>query len=179
MERRWKLRGRADCRRRWRTLALSLVDSGADIRPLLANGPGLAALSETGAALRVRARELEETAPTESASRYFAANLFLGQAGLLDEAGEARAAAFRLVEQAVRKGNYASAPRRETRWIARQVTVEGPARIDLGGGWSDTPPFCLDWGGTVLNMAVLMNGAYPIRATLRQNRRAGGALHFR
>jgi len=25
---------------------------------------------------------------------------------------------------------------------------------------------CLDWGGTVLNVAVELNGAYPIRTTL-------------
>lgn len=48
--------------------------------------------------------------------------------------------------------------------------VEGPARIDLGGGWSDTPPFCLDWGGSVLNVGVLLNGSYPIRTVIRRLR---------
>ncbi|MEO8593444.1 MAG: bifunctional fucokinase/fucose-1-phosphate guanylyltransferase [Candidatus Solibacter sp.] len=152
----------------WRILALSLVDSGADIRPLLANAPNIAALSATGEALCARARELEAEAPTESASRYYAANLFFGQAGLLDEASEAHTAAFRLVERAVRAGNYAAAPATAPKWALQEVTVEGPARIDLGGGWSDTPPFCLDWGGTVLNVAVLLNGAYPIRTTIRR-----------
>jgi fucokinase len=152
----------------WRILALSLVDSGADIRPLLANAPGIAALSETGSALCARARELEAPAPTEAASRYFAASLFFGQAGLVDEAGESRAAAFRLVERAVQAGHSVDGPAVTGAWRLDRVTIEGPARIDLGGGWSDTPPFCLDWGGTVLNIAVLLNGAYPIQTTIRR-----------
>jgi fucokinase len=152
----------------WRILALSLVDSGADIRPLLANAPGIAALSETGDALCRRARDLEAASPTESSSRYYAAGLFFGQAGLADEAGEARASAFRLVERAVQAGNYGGRTPAGGRWTSSRITVEGPARIDLGGGWSDTPPFCLDWGGTVLNVGVLLNGSYPIRTTLRR-----------
>ncbi len=152
----------------WRILALSLVDSGADIRPLLANAPGIAALSETGSALCSGARELEDGAPTESASRYYAASLFFGQAGLVDEAGEARAAAFRLVERAVAADHRVGERAIANQWRLSQVTIEGPARIDLGGGWSDTPPFCLDWGGTVLNVALLLNGGYPIRTTIRR-----------
>ncbi len=152
----------------WRVLALSLVDSGADIRPLLANAPGIAALGETGNVLALRAREMEAAAPTESAARYYAASLFLGHAGLVDEAGEARSSAFRLVEYAVQCGVYGGDRPAGSGWKMNEVTVEGPARIDLGGGWSDTPPFCLDWGGTVLNVAVLLNGAYPIRSTIRR-----------
>jgi galactokinase/mevalonate kinase-like predicted kinase len=36
-------------------------------------------------------------------------------------------------------------------------------RIDFAGGWSDTPPICLDAGGAVLNAAVTLNGQYPIQ----------------
>ncbi|MFP3905358.1 MAG: L-fucokinase, partial [Armatimonadota bacterium] len=46
--------------------------------------------------------------------------------------------------------------------------VEIAARIDFGGGWSDTPPYSLENGGTVLNAAVLLDGEYPIRATARR-----------
>jgi fucokinase len=67
-------------------------------------------------------------------------------------------------------GNTGPAPRCTTPWQYATVTVEGPARIDLGGGWSDTPPFCIDWGGTVLNIAVLLNGSYPIQTSVRKLR---------
>jgi fucokinase len=69
----------------------------------------------------------------------------------------------------VKTGSYGQ-PLRTAPWRHEEVIVEGPARIDLGGGWSDTPPFCLDWGGTVLNVGVLLNGSYPIRTVIRRLR---------
>lgn len=45
----------------------------------------------------------------------------------------------------------------------RSVLVESPARIDLGGGWSDTAPFSIEQGGTVLNAAITLNGSFPVR----------------
>jgi fucokinase len=44
------------------------------------------------------------------------------------------------------------------------VVVEVAARIDFGGGWTDTPPYSIERGGTVLNAAVTLRGAYPIVA---------------
>ncbi|MFC1717234.1 L-fucokinase [Candidatus Poribacteria bacterium] len=43
------------------------------------------------------------------------------------------------------------------------VWVCAPARLDFAGGWSDTPPYCLEHGGSVLNAAVKLNGQYPIQ----------------
>lgn len=34
------------------------------------------------------------------------------------------------------------------------VEAHSPARIDLAGGWSDTPPICYEQGGAVLNIAI-------------------------
>jgi galactokinase/mevalonate kinase-like predicted kinase len=42
-----------------------------------------------------------------------------------------------------------------------------PARLDLGGGWSDTPPYALENGGCVINAAVNLNGQPPIHAYAR------------
>jgi fucokinase len=39
-----------------------------------------------------------------------------------------------------------------------------PARLDFAGGWSDTPPYCFENGGCVLNAAVKLNDQYPIQA---------------
>jgi fucokinase len=154
----------------WRLMAASLVEAGADIRPMLASAPGIGPLAETGDALRLRAAELESAAPTEAASRLYVASLFFGQAGLAEEADRARGSAWRCVESAVRIGASCGRSELPASWRWNEVTVEGPARIDLGGGWSDTPPFCLDWGGTVLNLAVEMNRRYPIQASIRRIR---------
>jgi len=47
------------------------------------------------------------------------------------------------------------------------VWARSPVRLDLAGGWTDTPPFCLEAGGSVLNVAVLLNGQPPIQAFVR------------
>lgn len=154
----------------WRSRALSLVESGADIRPLLVNAPGIGPLAETGEALYAQARELECSSPTEAASRYYTSGLFFGQAGLTQQAEEARSAAFRMVQLAVEPGGLEPEEALARHWHYDEVTVEGPVRIDLGGGWSDTPPFCLDWGGAVLNIAVRLNNNCPIRSTVRRLR---------
>ena len=44
------------------------------------------------------------------------------------------------------------------------VRVQAAARIDFGGGWTDTPPYSIERGGTVLNAAITLRGAYPIVA---------------
>jgi len=47
------------------------------------------------------------------------------------------------------------------------VWARAPVRLDLAGGWTDTPPFCLEAGGTVLNVGVLLNGQPPIQVFVR------------
>ena len=46
----------------------------------------------------------------------------------------------------------------------QHVIARAAARIDFGGGWTDTPPHSIERGGTVLNVAVTLRGAYPIVA---------------
>ena len=40
-----------------------------------------------------------------------------------------------------------------------------PVRFDLAGGWSDTPPYCLERPAGVLNMAICLSGAPPVAVT--------------
>nr|CAB3247406.1 L-fucose kinase-like [Phallusia mammillata] len=46
--------------------------------------------------------------------------------------------------------------------------AECPARIDLSGGWTDTPPICYEHGGSVVNVAILLNGKRPIGARVKK-----------
>ncbi|XP_062276595.1 L-fucose kinase [Scomber scombrus] len=48
--------------------------------------------------------------------------------------------------------------------------VECPARLDLAGGWSDTPPIAFEHGGSVTNVAVKVDGKRPIGARARRIR---------
>jgi D-glycero-alpha-D-manno-heptose-7-phosphate kinase len=36
----------------------------------------------------------------------------------------------------------------------RSIKVRAPTRIDLGGGWTDVPPYCENEGGFVCNLAI-------------------------
>ena len=51
--------------------------------------------------------------------------------------------------------------------IGQCVFAEAAARIDLAGGWTDTPPITFECGGVVTNVAVLVDGMRPIGASVR------------
>jgi galactokinase/mevalonate kinase-like predicted kinase len=53
------------------------------------------------------------------------------------------------------------------------VKVTAPARIDLSGGWSDTPPICYDRGGTVMVAGVTLEGVQPIEAVVSRRATSG------
>ncbi|KAI5614886.1 L-fucose kinase [Silurus asotus] len=46
--------------------------------------------------------------------------------------------------------------------------VECPARLDLAGGWSDTPPIAFEHGGVVVNVSIKVDGKRPIGARVRR-----------
>ena len=47
------------------------------------------------------------------------------------------------------------------------VWARSPVRIDIAGGWTDTPPFCLLEGGSVVNLAIELNGQPPIQCYVK------------
>ena len=47
------------------------------------------------------------------------------------------------------------------------VWARSPVRIDIAGGWTDTPPFCLMEGGNVINLAIELNGQPPLQTYIR------------
>ena len=53
--------------------------------------------------------------------------------------------------------------------IARnEVKVKLPVRVNWGGGWTDTPPYCNENGGAVLNAAILLKGEKQIEVEVRR-----------
>lgn len=47
------------------------------------------------------------------------------------------------------------------------VWGRSPVRIDLAGGWTDTPPYSLYSGGSVVNMAIELNGQPPLQVYIK------------
>jgi fucokinase len=155
----------------WQGTVVELAEAGTDLRPLLANLPGLAPAAAAGRSLRARAEELRRGGAeglTLAASHLMQAARLLERAGFEPEAGLAEGEAFACIQDAVRQATADDVETAPSRWRFERVHVSAPPRIDLGGGWSDTPPFCFDWGGTVLNCALEINGAYPIETEIRR-----------
>ena len=50
------------------------------------------------------------------------------------------------------------------------VWGRSPVRIDIAGGWTDTPPYCLMEGGNVINLAIELNGQPPLQVFIKPSR---------
>ena len=50
------------------------------------------------------------------------------------------------------------------------VWGRSPVRIDIAGGWTDTPPYCLMEGGSVINLAIELNGHPPLQTYVRPSK---------
>lgn len=83
--------------------------------------------------------------------------------------GEAEAAeTFRLLRQGI------TAPLLSRKQLPKMdvygdqiVWGRSPVRIDIAGGWTDTPPYCLMEGGDVINLAIELNGQPPLQTFIK------------
>ncbi|MDY3918464.1 MAG: L-fucokinase [Candidatus Limivivens sp.] len=69
-----------------------------------------------------------------------------------------------ILEETIRNLEY----NENAKIVSEHHTVKLPLRVNWGGGWSDTPPYCNEHGGTVLNVAILLNGEKPVEVTLEK-----------
>ncbi len=76
---------------------------------------------------------------------------------------------FRYICDSLYDASIGQAPSESVYHITKEeVKIELPVRVNFGGGWSDTPPYCNEHGGTVLNAAVKLNGILPVVVTVRR-----------
>lgn len=76
---------------------------------------------------------------------------------------------FSSISNAVLEGSIESISYNPNFRINKQeVITKLPVRANWGGGWSDTPPYCLEHGGTVLNAAIKLSGDYPIESVVKK-----------
>lgn len=94
-------------------------------------------------------------------------NYYIGTA-LGGKAGDPYiAACFRTISDTILTDTMGTLQYNNTcRMVTDRHTVRLPLRVNWGGGWSDTPPVCIEMGGTVLNAAISLNGELPVEATL-------------
>lgn len=87
----------------------------------------------------------------------------LGAGGDAEAARDAADRAFTAVQSEVARAVAWEPPAPVRGLPQRAVTVELPVRFDISGGWSDTPPYCLERPARVLNFALLLDGRRPVR----------------
>jgi fucokinase len=124
------------------------------------------ALRARAAAMAERLPPPELTSPLAPASRLYQLRADLLQTGSAEE--EFSLEAFDAVQREV----ALALPRLEPQPVrgleaGRSERVELPVRLDIAGGWSDTPPYCLERPARVLNLAMTLDGQLPIGAEVR------------
>ncbi|MSR41817.1 MAG: hypothetical protein EXS10_07965 [Phycisphaerales bacterium] len=89
-------------------------------------------------------------------------------AGNATRAMTLRDAAFRAVSDTVlSRFDLPEAPQRAAILVDQAVWTSTPVRIDLAGGWTDTPPICNEVGGSVVNVAVTLRGQLPTQVVAK------------
>ena len=100
-------------------------------------------------------------------SRVLAAGLDLARA-LGEEGGEVEERVWQAVREetaaAVDPQGWEGGSTHLVPAVGVVVRVDLPVRLDLAGGWSDTPPWSLERVGRVLSLAVLLDGEAPVGA---------------
>lgn len=79
------------------------------------------------------------------------------------DSDELRAKGFRILKKASQ--SHAAPRGGASPFVREKAEARLPVRVNLAGTWSDAPPHCFERGGTMLNMAVRMNGKLPVRVS--------------
>ncbi len=98
-----------------------------------------------------------------SRRRQIRADLLAG-GGAEAEARRAADDAFAAVQEEVARAVSFARPEPVGGLRERRVSVALPVRFDIAGGWSDTPPYCLERPALVLNFAMRLEGRCPVQA---------------
>ncbi len=89
-------------------------------------------------------------------------------AGAEAAASAMRAEAFRAVGDTVlSRFDLPESPLRAAILPDQAIWTSTPVRVDLAGGWTDTPPICNEVGGSVVNVAVTLRGQLPTQVVAK------------
>lgn len=126
----------------------------------------LQALGKVHPKLLARLEKLAETLDTGRKMRLY---YFLSKAPELEKERERLTdRSFATLREAICRPLWSERQESPLHFREHELFVELPVRVNWGGGWSDTPPYCNEHGGCVLNAAVKLQGQCPIRVTIRK-----------
>ncbi len=111
--------------------------------------------------------ELDES---ESLLKRISDQMFRSQVHRLrgEESGQEEAKAFGLLREGLTANVLSNRQQPQMSVYADQIVWgRSPVRIDIAGGWTDTPPYCLTSGGNVVNLAIELNGQPPLQTYVK------------
>ena len=74
---------------------------------------------------------------------------------------------FKLISDTMLKSAINNLRYKDTVKIVKdKAVINLPLRVNWGGTWTDTPPYCIENGGAVLNAAIKINSKFPVTVTL-------------
>ena len=118
---------------------------------------------------KIQTEWVERQVSTADYSRKMRLHYYVGTAMGGVEGEKEVAAAFGSLSSAILQSTLEGLKEnKDARITVDDVEVKLPLRVNWGGGWSDTPPYCNENGGTVLNAAILLNGERPVSVRLRK-----------
>lgn len=117
--------------------------------------------------------KLLEIAKTESFDIGIRIYYFLAKCRLPEEYEKNReqyeAKCFGIIRNTVLEGAFGNISYNGEYKIAQDEVIKTlPVRVNWGGGWSDTPPYCNENGGAVLNIAIKLNGKEPVMVKIKR-----------
>ena len=80
-----------------------------------------------------------------------------------------------LLSTTTHNGWYATG---ETLTTKEYTCSEYPLRVNWCGTWTDTPPYCLENGGAVVNAAITLNDQFPVKVTIKKIEDAKAILEY-
>lgn len=149
----------------WNQRMADLV-SMDEITKAIRNKVPVGELNKTEALTKIQKEWLENRIRKADFSEKMRLHYYLGS--ILEDEEEIQEC-FRTIQSEVLASTIKNLSYNESaRIVTEKHTAQLPLRVNWGGGWSDTPPYCNENGGTVLNVAILLNGQKPVEVTLEK-----------
>lgn len=140
-----------------------------DVQQLIDNHIPASKVKPTSSLTKIQTKWLESKLSNADFSQRMRLHYYLGTAMDGTEGDNQVMKAFSTLSSAILESAMHNVQENTVMKIARDdVEIKLPLRVNWGGGWSDTPPYCNENGGTVLNAAILLNGERPVTVRLRR-----------
>lgn len=152
----------------WNKRMAELVSMN-DVAALIDNKKPVTEARLTAPLTKIQTEWMERQISTGDFGRCMRLHYYVGTALGGVEGEKEVAEAFKSLSSAILTSTLEGLKENTTARITTDdVEVKLPLRVNWGGGWSDTPPYCNENGGTVLNAAILLNGERPVSVRLKR-----------